>query len=490
MKLKSKKIWSAVAVASMTFPCVALATNGMNLEGYGPIALGMGGASYAYDNGTAAVMNNPATLALAPEGHRLDLALGFLGPDVRAKYPGAPDATSSSNAFWMPAIGWMQKKNQFAFGAGVFAQGGMGTEYSGDSFMAAGSGETVRSEVSVGRFIVPLTYDINPMISIGASLDFVWAGMDIKMAMSGAQFGDMVADFGGSQAAGTASGTMVQGLLANIGPGNLLEPPSTTGGPINWARFDFSNNNKFTGEAFGTGFGGKIGAVFKVNPQLTVGLTYHSKTALSDLETDNATVSMSANVDTGLASGNPATNTYTPQTIAVKGKIKVLDFQWPATYGIGMAYKPNSKFMLAADIKRIAWADVMKSFKLHFTADSSQEGLAAGFVDSDLDATLFQDWKDQTVVALGGAYQITNLVVLRAGFNHAANPIPSQYLNALFPAIVVNHVTVGFGYKINNASTVDFAYSRAAKASDTNPGNNVTSEMSQNNFQVMYSYRY
>ena len=36
----------------------------MNMEGYGPIATGMGGASMAYDNGTAAVINNPATLGL------------------------------------------------------------------------------------------------------------------------------------------------------------------------------------------------------------------------------------------------------------------------------------------------------------------------------------------------------------------------------------------------------------------------------------------
>src|SRR5512146_2466544 len=85
------------------------ATNGMNLEGYGPIATGMGGASMAYDNGTAAVMNNPATLGLMPEGNRLDVALGYLGPHIKASAPSAPDASSSATSFWMPAIGWIQK---------------------------------------------------------------------------------------------------------------------------------------------------------------------------------------------------------------------------------------------------------------------------------------------------------------------------------------------------------------------------------------------
>ena len=46
-------------------PVTATATNGMNMEGYGPIATGMGGASYAYDNGTAAMMNNPAKNIIA-----------------------------------------------------------------------------------------------------------------------------------------------------------------------------------------------------------------------------------------------------------------------------------------------------------------------------------------------------------------------------------------------------------------------------------------
>ena len=58
----------AFAVLSLLFASTTVhATNGMNLEGYGPIATGMGGASMAYDNGAAAMMNNPATLGLMPE---------------------------------------------------------------------------------------------------------------------------------------------------------------------------------------------------------------------------------------------------------------------------------------------------------------------------------------------------------------------------------------------------------------------------------------
>ena len=51
------------AILTLLTP-TAHATNGMNMEGYGPIAAAMGGASMAYDNGTAAMMNNPATIGL------------------------------------------------------------------------------------------------------------------------------------------------------------------------------------------------------------------------------------------------------------------------------------------------------------------------------------------------------------------------------------------------------------------------------------------
>ena len=109
MKRKSyQKVKGLTGVLAMTMALgltagEAGATNGMNLEGYGPEALAMGGAAFAYDNGTAGVMNNPATLGLMNQGHRFDLALGFLSPIVTTKQAGETDADSASDLFLMPA---------------------------------------------------------------------------------------------------------------------------------------------------------------------------------------------------------------------------------------------------------------------------------------------------------------------------------------------------------------------------------------------------
>ena len=176
----------ANAVALATIALVASqsahATNGMNMEGYGPIATGMGGAATAYDNGTAGMANNPATLQLAPNGHRVDGAIGILGPNVTAQAASFPADSSGGTSYVMPAVGWTKTDDKMTWGVGMFAQGGMGTEYGATSMLAMGTDQqAMRSELGVGRLILPVAYRITPRLTLGATLDFVWAGLDLSM---------------------------------------------------------------------------------------------------------------------------------------------------------------------------------------------------------------------------------------------------------------------------------------------------------------------
>lgn len=462
---------------------VAYATNGMNLEGYGPIATGMGGASMAYDNGDAAMMNNPATLGLMPQGDRLDVALGFLGPHIKADMMGL-SANSTANAFYMPAFGWVRKSGQFSYGAGLFSQGGMGTEYDAASFLAAGSGQKVRSEVGVGRILFPVAYEVNKNLSIGGSVDYVWASMDIKMALTGGQFFDMAGAFGGSQTFGSVSGSMID-KFASVMPALDMMGPN---GPVNWGRFDFSDDSNFTGKAKGQGFAAKLGGVYKLNDTFSVGGAYHSKTRLNDLEANGATVSFNVNIDPGALMGTPTGN-FVPMTIPVTGKIKVKNFEWPQMLATGIAYQASDKLMIVFDYKWINWKATMKDFQMVFTADINQPGLAAGFAGTVLNTVLVQKWKDQNVFMLGASYKMTDNLTLRAGLNIANNPIPDTYLNPLFPAIIKNHIIIGAGYAISKASTVDASFTYAPEVKATN-GQFVSVAHKQMNGQLMYSHRF
>ena len=488
-RINKKLLAGAVSGALLTMPGIASATNGMNLEGYGPVATGMGGASMAYDNGSAAVMNNPATIGLMDDGaSRLDVAVGLLAPDITSSMSAmpVPDAESSGGPYVMPALGWVTRQGNLSYGVGMFAQGGMGTDYAADSFLAAGSGEKVRSEVGVGRLIAPLAFNVNDKLTVGGSAEVVWASMDLMMAMPGGLAGgvptsmpgnfiDMTA-FGGN-VLGTVSGSMVNILGGAILGGNIDD--------VNWVRFDFSNGGDFAGKAKSTGFGAKIGAVYKVNSKLTLGAAYHAKTALGDMETDDAKVSMNI-VDDVFTGGNPV-------TVKVTGDIKVKDFQWPDMIALGGSYKISDKIMLAADYKRINWSNVMKDFKMTFTADASQaDPLAAGFGlgGSFVDATMYQDWEDQNVFMIGGSVQVADPVTVRAGLNIANNPVPDEYMNPLFPAIIKNHVTLGLGYQVNKESNVDVSMVYAPEVDQTNSNTTIETTHSQLNWQFMYSQRF
>lgn len=472
---------------SAGIPATAIATNGMNLEGYGPISAGMGGTSFGFHNGTAGMMNNPATLGFFADGYHLDLAVGMLGPRITATVEtpmGDMEADSESESFWMPALGFYAKKSAWGYGFGVFGQGGMGTEYSSSSWMSDPSmgnntaleqGLVNRSEVSVGRAMVPVTYDVNEKLTVGVTFDFVWAGMDLQMAMNEAQFGNMANPM--AQTIGTASGTMVDAFMT------MYEPAGGMGiAQLHHAYFDFSNDSDFFGEAKGYGFAGKLGLTYEVTPEVTVGATYHSKTWLQDLETENATLSMGVNMYTGII--------YEDVNIPLTGKITVKDFEWPWVIGGGVKWDASEKLMLALDLKLIGWESAMKDFKMNFKADDTAEN--GGFAGLEMDASLYQNWENQLVMAVGGAFKATEDLTLRGGYNYGKNPVPDQYVNALFPAIVEHHITVGAGYQWSEVTGFNFSFQTALESAATNPGDGamlmpVESAHKQYNLQVMYS---
>lgn len=375
------------AVGLFVLPSLALATNGMLMEGYGPIATGMGGAAMAYDNGTAAMANNPATLGLMTEGSRVDVMLGFVGPDVSA--PGTM-GKSKADAFYMPAFGYVKKQGKLAYGAGIYGQGGMGTEYANGDM----------SQVSVGRVIFPLAYSVNDRFNVGGSVDIVWAGMDLVAGAAG---------------------------------------------------INFKDSSNFTGAAKGYSLAGKLGFTYKLNSTLTVGGVYQTAGNLPDLKG----------------------STY-----------KVTGFDMPPILGLGLAWQANDRLMVAADIKDVMWSSSINTVTIY------RNGAVV--------APFKQDWNDQIVLALGLSYKFNDAFTGRIGYNYGKNPIPNQFVNYLFPAIVENHYTGGFGYAFNKQSVLNFALSYVPQVTVTGTGapmnlggnGGMQIDHSQMNWQLMYSYKF
>jgi len=440
MSMKAtRKIFYLTPLCALLAAGSAHATNGMLMEGYGPISTGMGGASQAIDHGNAGMAQNPATLGMIEDGTaRLDVAFGILGPDVKSSMMGM-EAKSGGTSYLMPAFGYTRRSGALTYGLGMFAQGGMGTEYDATTFLTAGTGLPVRSELGVGNVIFPVAYQVNPNLTVGATFKFLWASLDMQMAGT----------------VGTLS-PIVTGGSGNLAMGFATAPAGTP------ARVAFSDENDFTGAAKATGFGAALGATYRVNKDVVLGTSYQFKSAIDDMETSASTASMSM----------PGMTDF--------GQITVIDFQMPSVFAVGASWQANPSLLLAADLKYIGWADSMKSFRMRY--DSSMGNGSVSFA-------MPQNWKDQTVLNLGMAWKANEALTLRAGLNLADNPVPDADVNPLFPAIVKNHVTLGLGYKLSPAGDFNMSVTMAPKVTVTTP-QGIDISHAQTNWQFMYSHRF
>lgn len=176
----------------------------------------------------------------------------------------------------------------------------MGTDYAGDSFLAGPTGVNSFSQVSVGRAIAPLAYAVNEKLILGGTVDLVWGGMDIKMAMpigdGGAPSPGSFMDMMGSHVMGeaTPSAGMGQAINDMMGGGML--------GADDYALITFADDSDFTGAASGTGFGAKLGFLYQATPKISFGGAYHLKTAMSDWEADEAAMAFYEGDGSGLLS--------------------------------------------------------------------------------------------------------------------------------------------------------------------------------------------
>lgn len=448
----TRKLFYLTPLCALLAAGAAHATNGMLMEGYGPISTGMGGVSQAIDHGNAGMAQNPATLGMMEDGTaRLDVAFGILGPDVSSSIPGET-AESGGTSYLMPAFGYTRRSGALTYGLGIFAQGGMGTEYDATSFLSAPMGVTSglpsRSELGVGNVIFPVAYQVNSNLTVGATLKFMWSSLDMQMTVPGAAL---------QQGAG----------LVTSATGDF-DGATSVGSPMlsaQWATIKFSDDNDFTGAAKSTGFGAALGATYKVNPSVMVGASYQFKSALDDMETGDSAASMNIQ-------GMPAPDL---------GKITVIDFQMPSVLAVGASWQASPSLLLAADLKYIGWSDAMESFKMRY--DSSNP------VMGSVNFAMTQEWKDQTVLNLGMAWKANDALTLRAGMSLADNPIPDAYVNFLFPATVKNHYTLGLGYKVSQAGDFNMSVTMAPKVTVTS-GSGVEISHAQTNWQFMYSHRF
>lgn len=232
--------------------------------------------------------------------------------------------------------------------------------------------------------------------------------------------------------------------------------PGAEGVP-SFAGMDVENEYAF-------GYGAKIGLMYKLSDVISIGSVY---TTRSELDYDNGEIEF-----------------YGPDPIGGRYDASMEGFAWPASWGIGIGITPNSKTLIAVDITWVNWNDALDTVTIKNASDVP-----------GMDSIDFRmDWKDQIVIAIGGAYDVTENLTVRVGYNYGENPVPNETLSPLFPAITEHHVTFGFGYKISKNMRIDGAWEHAFNKTVTYYnqeapfGPNAIEEHSQNTAHLFVSY--
>jgi long-chain fatty acid transport protein len=120
-------------------------------------------------------------------------------------------------------------------------------------------------------------------------------------------------------------------------------------------------------------------------------------------------------------------------------------FDIPSNYFIGVAFMPTPAWTLALDVGRINYSDVPSVSNP--SAPQAPLGAAngPGF-----------GWKDINVVKLGVAWQMSQALTLRVGYNKGDNPItPADVtFNILAPGVMKDHYTAGFTYALDKGNEI------------------------------------
>jgi len=174
------------AVAALMAP-VAMATNGTNLIGVGPISRSMGGVGVAApQDAISAIFANPAAMCFGPycPGSQADFAGTYFNPTVSGKIThdgtfapaGTSTADSQMNASVVPAVAVVSPINdKWRFGIGAYGVSGMGVDYKGQD----PNFQNLYTKLEVMKFAPNVAFLVNPNFSLGLSVSVDYQNLDL-----------------------------------------------------------------------------------------------------------------------------------------------------------------------------------------------------------------------------------------------------------------------------------------------------------------------
>jgi long-chain fatty acid transport protein len=462
-----KRSLTSLAVAALLISPLANATNGYFKIGYGSKNRGMAGTGMAFGQDTLASAVNPATLpdAFKQSDNRIDAGLeifkpkrkgevdarGMFVPDLGAgpRQGQLSDEKSRSNTFFIPSFGIGSKwTDNIYFGISAVANGGLNTRYGDNQAANTPGGGNIYTDAFA------------PVVGDSSSSTF-------QPGPSG---------FAGFlEAVNGVPNTVLDPNLANL----YLNPNTTPTLGVNLAQvliaptlaYKFNQNHTIgfapvigyqTFRAYGLG----LFQAFSSDPGNV------TNNGNDDSYGFGARIGYQGNFGRFSVGASATSKIYMDEFDDYSGLFaEEGDFDIPATFGAGVAFRATPKITIAADVTRIMYSDVDSIANEGPTANQFFSAFTGALVG---DPSLISNplgtndgwgfgWDDVWVYKIGVNYEHNSEWTFRAGYNYAEVPYDEDQVlfNVLAPAVVEHHVTAGFTYNVNPSSELTVTYMHA-----------------------------
>lgn len=172
-------------------------------------------------------------------------------------------------------------------------------------------------------------------------------------------------------------------------------------GPLNINETPENASVIIEGSTFGFGF--HVGAMYKVSDKLQVGLRHLGK------------------VDMSIDDGDAEFNNFEDAQNLLPDSSSLNSFQGelplPSKTTLGVSYEFSQKFRMGMDLTFVRWG-VYDSLIVEFQEKSEQ--------DFPPDSREPREYDDTFIFKIGGEYDVSDLVTVRAGFSYDQVPIPQH----------------------------------------------------------------
>ncbi|MCA8028955.1 OmpP1/FadL family transporter [Burkholderia cepacia] len=389
-KIAIKRLLVAVVTLCLSAG-VAKAMNTTEPSGAGVVESMMGGASIANPVTSAIAADNPAGMAYV--GSRFDFGFQLFNGKAESSFANPSNTQSFVSIGPIPSGGVnFDLTDRWSAGVSISSTGG-GANYHYPALPIPGA-PPAQSKAIFANFWPTVTYKVTPNLAVGLS------------AIIGIQKFE------------------AQGLLGAAPDGSIAVLPTH-------------------GMSTTYGYGGAVGAIWKVNPYVTVGASYSSKIRFS------------------------RANGYEDDLFSSGGG----HLDEPARFGVGVAFHITPDLTLATDLVRIQWTNV------DVLADPKTFGL-----------------HNQTVLRIGASWDVNNAITLRIGGNHSTNAMDSNHTlaNYYVPLILTDSVSGGVTWhatkKVDLSAGFEYNFPKTLVGTGPSTGTNLHARYSL--FMLNFSNRF